>query len=174
MISVIVLAPDAPYADDVGYAREIVVRSLVWLVSAVVAGVVRDVTLAVPAGLGLSEVADQAGCELILADHEAARLDLALVGMRERRVLVLKTGFQPANGLIEEIDSFVRRAPREGAALVRSEPETPLARLFPNLAPVVGVLMPGGPAPNVSGGFTRLARAYRRGTSLRTRATRIT
>ena len=173
MISAIVLAPDTPYADDIGHEREIVVRSLVWLVSAVVSGVVRDVTLAVPAGLGLSEVADQAGCELIEADREAGRLALAIEGNRGRRLLILKTGFQPGQGLIEELDSFVRRAPQDAVALVLATPETAFTRLFPDRAPIVGMLIPRSRMGSTDGGFAKLARAVRRGTPLRTRAARI-
>ena len=173
MISAIVLAPDASLADDLGHSREVVVRSLVWLVSAVVSGVVRDVTLAVPAGLGLSEVADQAGCDLVEADQEATRLALAVEANRGKRLLILKTGFQPEHGLIEEIDAFVRRAPADATAVVRAKPETALTRLFPDRAPIVGVLVSKDALAAHAGGFRRLARGFRRGTSLRTRAMRI-
>ena len=106
MISAVVFTPDAWTGEDIARQRETVVRSLVWLVSAVVSGVVRDVTLAVPSGLGLSEVADQSGCALIQADSEAERIAQAVRGTREARLLVILAGFQPDAGLIEEIGHF--------------------------------------------------------------------
>jgi len=140
MISAIVLASERQSGDDVEHAHEIVVRSLVWLVSAVVAGVVRDVILAVPAGFGLSEVADQSGCALVEADDEAGRLQAAFAAARGPRLLVLKAGYQLDAGIAEEIDSFVRRQPAEAAALILATPETLTQRLFPGQAPPIGVL----------------------------------
>lgn len=172
MISAIVLVPDAEPAEDVNHAREVVVRSLVWLVSAVVAGVVRDVTLAGPRRLGLAEVADQSGCLLMQEDGEAARLDAAVKASRASRVLILTSGFQPDGPLVEDIDSFIRRASADDAALVLATPETVLQRFFPDRAPVAGVL-----APRCLLGeglaFAGLARAFRLGVKLRTRAARI-
>ena len=172
MISAVVLAPDMAAETDIGHAREIVVRSLVWLVSAVVAAVVRDVVLAVPAALGLAEVADQAGCMLVEADTEADRLSRGLATSRETRVLVLRAGFQPETGLVEEIDSFLRRAPLDAVALVLATPETALQRLVPDRAPVVGIIAPRE-ASATARSFARYARASRRGQRLRGRATRI-
>jgi hypothetical protein len=172
MISAVVLAPDMSAETDLGHAREIVVRSLVWLVSAVVSGVVRDVILAVPEGFGLAEVADQAGCMLVEADGEGARLSRAVAASRETRVLVLRTGFQPEAGLVEEIDSFLRRAPRESAALVLATPDNALQRLAPDRAPIVGILA-SREAAGRARSFAAHARASRKGHKLRGRAARI-
>ena len=173
MISAIVLAPDGQ-DDDVERAREIIVRSLVWLVSAVVSGVVRDVTLAVPAGLGLSEVADQSGCGLVQEDDEAARLDASVRQSRGPRLLILKAGYQPDAGLAEAIDSFIRREADDAVALVVAAPETAAQRLFPYRAPVVGVLVNRDFClKRRSKSFAALTRALRRGMRLRPRANRI-
>jgi hypothetical protein len=177
MISAVVLTPDSWREDDLDRQREIVVRSMVWLVSAVVAGVVRDVTLAVPGGLGLSDVADRSGCRLVQADVEGERLQAAVAESREERVLVLRAGFQPEGGLVEDIETFLRREARDGVALLLATPATPWQRLFPRHARIVGVLAPKAlvtsktfAAPGARG-FARLARlARRRGIRLYARA----
>lgn len=174
MISAIVLASEHQSGDDVEHAHEVVVRSLVWLVSAVVAGTVRDVVLAVPAGLGLSEVADQSGCTLAKADDEAGRLAAAIAAARGPRLLVLRAGYQPDGRLADEIDAFTRRTRDDATALVLAAPETLPQRLFPRLAPAVGVLLSRAAAleaPPPS--FGRLVRGLRRPTRLHTRAVRI-
>ena len=174
MISAIVLASEHHSGDDVEHAHEVAVRSLVWLVSAVVAGVVRDVVLAVPPGLGLSDVADQSGCELVKADDEAGRLAAAIAAARGPRLLFLRAGYQPDGRLSEEIDAFVRRTPDAAAALVLAAPETLGQRLFPVRAPAIGTLVARAACletPPVS--FARLVRGLRRPTRLLTRAVRI-
>ena len=174
MISAIVLVSDRESADDTEQAHEIVVRSLVWLVSAVVAGVVRDVTLANPPGFGLSDVADQSGCALVEADDETARLAAAITAARGARLLILRAGYQIDARISEEIDGFVRRQPDEATALILSEPETAAQRLMPNRAPIVGVLVSKAACQALAPrSFSRLARAMRRSTRFRTRATRI-
>ncbi len=175
MISAIVLAPDGwPADNDVAHSREVVVRSLVWLVTAVCSSVVRDVTLAVPSGLGLSEVADQAGCALVQNEAEGERLANAVSGAKEPRLMVLKAGYQPDPGLVDEIDAFARRYPPDTTALLLAAPATLLQRLFPQRAPAVGILLPRGMAA-ASRNFDQLARlARRRGAKLLTRARPIT
>lgn len=161
MLSAVVLVPGDWPGQDLALEREIVVRSLVWLVSAVVAGVVRDVTLAVPPHLGLGDVADQAGCNLVVGGDEAARLGLALDGAREARLLLLKAGFQPEDGVIDELEAFERHRRGEAVARLLAAPEHFLERLFPNTSPAAGlVLSRGGVAPMP---FDALARRNRRG-----------
>lgn len=174
MISAIVLVSDRQSTDDTEHAHEIVVRSLVWLVSAVVAGVVRDVTLAIPPGFGLSEVADQSGCALVEAEDEGARLAAALDAVRGPRLLVLRAGFHIDAKIVEEIDGFVRRRPEEAAALILAAPQTAPQRLMPGRAPVVGLLAPKAACLAASPrGFSRLARSLRGAARLKTRAERI-
>ena len=174
MISAIVLASERHSEEDTERTHEIVVRSLVWLVSAVVAGVVRDVTLAVPAGFGLSEVADQSGCALVEADDEMGRLDAAINAARGPRLLILQAGFQIDARISEEIDSFVRRAPAQASALILASPETAAQRLMPNRAPTIGVLVSREALEPLPRSFASLARGVRRGaTRFATRAARI-
>ena len=174
MISAIVLASEHQSGDDVEHAHEVVVRSLVWLVSAVVDGVVRDVVLAVPPGLGLSDVADQSGCMLAKGDDEEARLAAAIAVARGPRLLVVRAGFQPEGPLAAEIDAFVRRKPEDAAALLRAAPESLAQRLAPMSVPAVGAIVSRAAcvaSPPAS--FARLVRGLRRPTRLRTRAIRI-
>ena len=143
MISAIVLATGEPPER----ARELAVRSLAWLVSAVVAGVVRDVTAACPSSWPIVDVMEHAGCALVTAGAEAERLVAAVALAKCEQVLVLRLGFQPVGPLIAEIDAALPRLVRgEGrsnrSALLREAPATALQRLFPDRAPVIGVLLP--------------------------------
>lgn len=161
MLSAVVLVPEEWPGRDLALEREIVVRSLVWLVSAVVAGVVRDVTLAVPSGLGLSDVADQAGCNLVAAVTETERLGLALEAARESRLILLKAGFQPEEGVIEELEAFERHRRGDVVAALLATPERFLERLFPNKSPAAGLVL--SRAGLDATGFGTLARRQRRG-----------
>ena len=171
MISAIVFAADARQDDDLGQIREVVVRSLVWLVTAVVSGVVRDVTLATPPGFGLSEVADQSGCNLVQEDSESARLAAAIAATRTTRLLIVKAGYEPDGRLIDELDMFMRRHDEDDVAVVRAAPETALQRLLPDRAPIVAVLVPKAVATGPT--LKRLMAAGANGTTLKTRAMRI-
>ena len=172
LISVVVLVPARHRSDDPDRFREIVARSLVWLVSAVVAGVVRDVTLAGPADVGLNEIADEAGCGLVEADDEAERIGAAVPGSRDARLLVMRAGYQPDTTLTAEMDAFIRWAAPDAAALVLAAPETLLERIFPGRAPVVGILVPVRRLG--AGRFGRLVRRLKGAVRLRARAVRMT
>ena len=172
MISAIMLVPDLRHDDDKGLQRETVVRSLVWLVSAVIAGVVRDVVLAAPDALELSEIADQAGCTLVQSDRETDRLAGAIAASRCDRLLVIKTGYQSDGALVEDIEAFVRRATPGAVAFVQAAPDAFLERLFPHRAPVVGVLIPRANLPRTIL-FANLVRSARKAIRLRTSVSRI-
>ena len=172
MISAIVLAADLRQDDDLGHVRELVVRSLVWLVSAVVSGVVRDVTLATPPGFGLSEVADQSGCNLVQEETEADRLAAAVAAARTDRLLIVRAGYEPDGRLSEELDTFMRRRGVEEVALIRAAPDTAIQRLLPDRAPVVALLVPKARAIGI-GSFKRLVTVNTKGTPLVTRVARI-
>jgi hypothetical protein len=162
MLSAVVFTPDAWISEDLAKQREIVVRSLVWLVSAVVAGIVRDVTLAVPAGLGLSEVADQSGCGLVQRDAQADRLSEAARLAREERQIVLMAGFQPDHALIEEIEFLLRDEPERPIGLIRAAPTGSLERLGLRPGRVIGVLTNRAMIEATGGQFSKLVRAARR------------
>lgn len=164
MISAIVLAT----GDPPERARELAVRSLAWLVSAVVAGVVRDVTAACPSSWPVADVMEHAGCELVQGESETGRLAAAATLARCERVLVLRLGFQPEGPLVAEIDAAQPRLEPHAAALLLEAPASMMQRLFPDRAPVVGLLLP---RERLAGErtFRDLARAARGGLRLRTR-----
>lgn len=173
MISALVLAADLAAGDDAPDIREVAVRSLGWLVSAVVAGTVRDVTLAAPAALGLGDIADQAGCALVQADTEAERLAVAIESARGPLLLVIKSGFHPQSGLIEEVAHLVRHE-TEVRALILSTPTTFVERLLPDRAAVVGFLAPIALCRGHGRrGFRPLTRSLGGATPLRHRASAI-
>lgn len=164
MISAIVLAT----GDPPERVRELAVRSLAWLVSAVVAGVVRDVIAACPSSWPVADVMEHAGCALVTAEAEAGRLAAAIALARCERVLVLRLGFQPEGPLVAEIDAAQPRLAADAAALLLEAPSSMLQRVFPDLAPVVGLLLP---RQHLMGERTygELARSARGGLRLRTR-----
>ena len=164
MISAIVLAT----GDPPERARELTVRSLAWLVSAVVAGVVRDVTAACPRDWRVEDVMEHAGCALVRADGEAERLAAAAALAKCERILVLRLGFQPEGPLVAEIDAAQPRLGPEAPALLLEAPATALQRLFPDRAPVAGLLLHREQL-SAQPSFRTLARTARRGLRLRTR-----
>ncbi|WP_158807981.1 hypothetical protein [Beijerinckia sp. L45] len=141
MISAIVFVSDAK-RREASRERELLVRSLVWLVSAVVAGIVRDVTLAGPLELGLTDIADQSGCNIVEGEVEAERLRAAILASRGTRLLVLESGFQPMDGIIGELDSVARTIPPDASVRLLATPATTWQRLFPDQAATVGLFAP--------------------------------
>ena len=115
------------------------VRSLVWLVSAVVAGIVCDVTLAGPEGLGLTDIAEQSGCAVVEDNSEAGRLTKAVASSKQPRLLILEFAFQPAESMIGELDSFVRGMGLDESAHLLAAPATAWQRLFPSRSRTVGL-----------------------------------
>lgn len=169
MISAIVLTPDGRLGDNPAHGREIVARSLVWLVSAVIAGIVRDVTLAASAELGLADLADQSGCRLVEAPHEGERLVAAAAASKQARLIVVRAGYHPDGGLIDEIAALERREPAETVAALHAAPATAWQRLLPGYAPVVGIVCSRHLAGR-AGGFAALVRRAKRGRKLETSA----
>ena len=166
MFSAIVLCSDeAPGGRD---AREIAVRSLGWLISAVVAGVVRDVTIAAPTQLDLGEIADRVGCEIVHAEDEAGRLRGSAETARSPDLLIVKAGYQPDDQMVQEIDARGRQ-PTAQPAVILAEPSTILERLLPNLAPIIGVLTSRDQVLQ-AGSFADLANRSKRGARLTARA----
>ena len=164
MLSAIVLASGNPPER----ARELAVRSLAWLVSAVVEGVVRDVTAACPPAWPVDDVMDHAGCALVQEEEERDRLASAAALVKCDRVLVLRFGFQPEGPLVAEIDAVQSRLTPSTPALLLEAPSTALQRLMPNRAPVVGLLLPREQLTSI-GSFGALTRAAKSGLRLRTR-----
>lgn len=148
------------------------VRTLGSLISASVEGLLRDVVIAGPEGQGLERIADYAGCALIVARSEPDWLHLALEAARGPDLLVLRSGRAPEDGFIEEAGDFLRCGGT--AAKLHDVPEKFLERLFPNLAPLAGLIAPRElclMAPR--GGFEMLAHSFDGAIAMRTRARRV-
>ena len=170
MLSAIVLAGAEPGTAS----PEAIVRTFASLVPAVVAGVVRDVTLVAPAGdARMTEIADHAGCALV----EAAPGDFianALAAARGDLVLLVLAGRAPDQGFAGEVfDLFDRsgdRAPR--SALLRVEPDTFPRRLLPALCPAEALIARRG---DLGGGvcFGALRRKLIAPVTLRCRLRRV-
>jgi hypothetical protein len=138
MLSVIILCGQA--------SAEAVVRTLVPLVAASVRGLLRDVVLAGPGADGLALVADHAGCGFIEASEEAEALRRSLAEARSSDVMILRAGYIPESGFLEELEDVMslglQPGPSSGPRLMRAAPETLIERLWPGRAPVVGLLAP--------------------------------
>ena len=158
---------------------EVLVRTLSSLVKANIEGLLGDVAIAGPAEQGLSLVADHAGCGLIEAAAEGEWLGQAIEAARGPNVLLLRSGFAPQAGFIEEVGDLlnVRSHPTgvcRRAALLRAAPEIVIERLFPAAAPLAGLIAPRDrclAAP--AGGLAALAHTVKPSMTLRTRARRI-
>ena len=139
MLSAIVLATDRSAPQSA--SSEAVVRSLSALVSAAIEGIVRDVTLA-SAGHSeeLRKIADHAGCEIAEASDPAGAIAAGLASARGDLLLVLRAGYAPQAGFIEEIADMFQRATRPDALRFRIVPTGFLMRLAPGLSPVRGLV----------------------------------
>ena len=170
MMSALVLAPNARAGGDLERTREVVVRSLAWLVSAVVAGVIGDVVLAAPSLLDLGEAADLVGCRLVEANDEGDRLRQGAEACRKVRLLVMRAGFTADIGMVDELERFLRGFP--DGAIIRATPESLLQTLMPRLAPVVGIVLSREKASRARA-FDDLVRSTKGAPHLRSRAIRL-
>lgn len=158
---------------------ESVVRTLSSLVKANVEGLLGDVAIAGPAEQGLGFIADHAGCGLIEATDEAEWLRRAIEAARGPHLFLLRSGFAPQAGFIEEAGDFIKArsaslSGRAPAALLRAAPETFIERVFPNAAPLAGLIASRQRCLEASAGrLAALARSVTPATTLRTHARRI-
>lgn len=142
MLSALIIAADARV--PVSASPEAMARSLAALVPAAIRGLLRDVTLAALAGAAQADsIADHAGCGLAEAASPQAVLAAGLARARGERILLLRAGYAPEAGFVEELaDQFDRdpgSAPR--SAILHVRPETFLARLLPLLSPVEALIV---------------------------------
>lgn len=179
MLSVIVLCEESagpPVRPGLDPA-EALVRTLASLVRANVEGLLRDVVIAGPEGLGLDVIADHAGCGLIEAATEPEWLRRAIEAARGPDLLLLRSGHAPDLSFIEEASDLVSGcggAPGSRMARLHVAPERLLERLFPRLAPLAGLIAPRDlclRAPR--GGFPVLARHLGKAPALRSFARRV-
>lgn len=134
MLSMIVICGDA--------SAETVVRTLAALVEASMRGLVGDVVLAGAPGTELALIAEHAGCAVIEAANEAEALRQALALVRRDEVMILLAGHIPEAGFLDEVKDLlaVGLTPQRGGRLLRAAPENFLERMFPQLAPAVGLV----------------------------------
>ncbi|WP_146030237.1 transposase [Methylocella silvestris] len=176
MLSAVVLYEVTHRSPGVDPA-ETLVRTLSSLVRANVEGLLRDVAIAGPASQGLEIIADHAGCGLIEAIGEPEWLREAIEAARGPHILLIRSGFAPQQGFIEEAGDFLQRPPRANGAevaVLRAAPERLFERMFPGAAPLAGLIAPRdrclkGSAKRLVG----LAQFLRPATTLRTHARRI-
>jgi hypothetical protein len=176
MLSTIVFCEDRRDGPARGDLAEVLARTLASLVTAKVEGVLCDVRIAGPAGIGLGTVANHAGCGLVEADTEANWLHLALEAARGPLVFLLRCGLAPEPGFIEEANEFLatEAKSKSRAAGLRAAPESLAERLFPSLAPLAGLIAPRDlMRPMPCDGFKELARQVAPATIFHTRARRI-
>ncbi len=158
---------------------EVLVRTLSSLVKANIEGLVGDVAIAGPADHGLGLVADHAGCGLVEAAEEDEWLRRGIEAARRPTVLLLRSGFAPQAGFIEEAGDFLKsRSTAKDlcgrAALLRAAPERFIERLIPGAAPLAGLIAARDrclAAP--AGRLAALAQIVNPATTLQTHARRI-
>lgn len=144
MISGLILAVPR---DGSSLSPEGVVRSLSALVPAAVEGLVRDVVIVGSEDQthirdSLAQIADHAGCALLFAASEGAAISLGLSQMRAPLAFVLRAGYAPRQGFIEELADFSALASlgkMRGGVILRHE-RNGLARLLRLPAPPAGLL----------------------------------
>ncbi len=171
MISALVLADDASFSQPA--SADAVVRSLAALIPATIEGLVRDVSVAGLDGRReLFKIADHAGCELILSADHASLLPEALKASKCDLVFVLKAGFAPNAGYIDEIGDRFQSGRAPSALLMRAEPHSFWTRLMPQFSPVQGIVTQRARlhAPRH---FSDLLRATRSGITARTQLRRV-
>lgn len=140
MLSTIVITPSANTTGGAGAHR----RTLAALVPATVEGVVRDVTLLQLDGADpLSSLADEAGCQVVAERDFPAALARGVAAARSPWIFVVAAGAMPSRIFGEEAARALDgRSTAAAALLLREPPRRLLARWFPSLAPVVGVILP--------------------------------
>jgi hypothetical protein len=172
MLSAIVLIPDNRYDETESDPTEGLIRSLGSLVTVAVAGLIGDVIIAGPSGYELGTIADNAGCRCVEAGREADWLNRALSLARGPACLVLRAGYIPGPGFMEELRIIVDRSTLE-ARFWRAEPEHWAARLCPGLAPIAALVAPlDRMRASVRPDFRGVTRALK-GKALRTKMYRI-
>jgi hypothetical protein len=142
MLTAIVLANPQEKQVLARRAPEEAARTLAFLVSAAVQGLVRDAVLLGEDSAALRYVADYAGCTLITEPNAGRALAAALAAARSEQVLLLKAGYAAEPPLIDEIRDFLEFGRgREGVCgIVREMPGGFLQRILPSTSPLVGLV----------------------------------
>jgi hypothetical protein len=144
MLTAIVLINSQEKQGLARRAPEEAARTLAFLVSAAVQGVVRDAVLIGEDSAALRYVADYAGCTLVGDGDPAKALAEALAAARSDHVLLLRAGYAAEPPLIDEIRDFLEFGRGRGgvSGLVREMPGGLIQRILPGTSPLVGVVAP--------------------------------
>lgn len=144
MLSTIVVT--SPAGADAGGRAGALTRTLAALVPATVEGMVRDVTLLQVGGAAsLAGIADEAGCRIVREADFSAALARAVAEARSSWIFLLKAGAVPSRLFGEEAARALEGGSEDGPSLLlREQPTSVLARWFPALAPVAGVILSRG------------------------------
>jgi hypothetical protein len=144
MLTAIVLTNPQEKQGLARRAPEEAARTLAFLVSAAVQGLVRDAVLIGEDSAALRYVADYAGCTLVTESEPAKALAEALAAARSEHVFLLKAGYAAEPPLIDEIRDFLEFGRgREGASgLVRAMPDGFVQRILPGTSPLAGLVAP--------------------------------
>src|SRR5947209_16670471 len=144
MVTAIVLANSQEKQGLGRRAAEEAARTLAFLVSAAVQGLVRDAVLLGEDSAALRYVADYAGCTLVSKADPAKALAEALAAARSEQVFLLKAGYAAEPPLIDEIRDFLEFGRgRDGACgLVRETPGSFVQRVLPGTSPLAGLVAP--------------------------------
>ena len=144
MLTAIVLDESDQNQKLVHRAPEQAARTLAFLVSAAVQGLIRDAVMIGAETPALRYVADYAGCTLVSESNPGKALSQALQLARGEHVFLLRAGYAAEPALIDEIRDFLEFGPgRQGAyGLVREMPGGLVQRLFPATSPLAGLIAP--------------------------------
>jgi hypothetical protein len=144
MLTAIVLANPQKEQGVARRASEETARTLAFLVSAAVQGLVRDAVLIGEDSAALRYVADYAGCTLVIEPDPAKALGEALAAARSEHVLLLKAGYAAEPPLIDEIRDFLEFGRgREGVCgLAREMAGGFVQRVLPGMSPLAGLVAP--------------------------------
>src|SRR5947199_8571356 len=107
MLTAIVLANPQEKQELARRAPEEAARTLAFLVSAAVQGLVRDAVLIGEDSAALRYVADYAGCTLVTESEPSKALSAALACAHAEHVFLLKAGYAAEPPLLDEIRDFV-------------------------------------------------------------------
>jgi hypothetical protein len=177
MLTAIVLTNPQEKQELARRAPEEAARTLAFLVSAAVQGLVRDAVLIGEESAALRYVADYAGCTLITESEPAKGLAAALAAGRSEHVFLLKAGYAAEPPLIDEIRDFLEFGRgREGVCgIVRAAPGGVVQRILASTAPLVGVVAPRGKGRAANArNIEDLARRLRPAVLLKSGARRLT
>jgi hypothetical protein len=144
MLTAIVLANSQEKQGLARGAPEQAARTLAFLVSAAVQGLVRDAVLIGEDSAALRYVADYAGCTLVTESEPPKALSAALACARSEHVFLLKGGYAAEPPLLDEIRDFLEfgRGRDRVCGLVREMPRGLVQRVLPAASPLAGLVAP--------------------------------